>query len=162
MTAALPMTTIPPAAGDSPYVGPVPVPEGTTLHGRDVEKRELRHLLLDERIVLLYSPSGAGKTSLIRAGLLPQLRRDRTLFVVAVDRLRPAAQPAGANRYVAALIEQLDAALPAAMRSAETRPPGASLHQCLERLIASAPGLEGVVLLLDHFEDVFLDPFDRK
>ncbi|MEZ4556962.1 MAG: hypothetical protein R2854_11050 [Caldilineaceae bacterium] len=34
---------------------------------------ELRQFLIGERIVLLYSPSGAGKTSLIQAALRPDI-----------------------------------------------------------------------------------------
>ena len=37
--------------------------------GRDGELPELVDLLIAERIVLLFSPSGAGKTSLIQAAL---------------------------------------------------------------------------------------------
>ena len=59
---------------DNPYVGPRPFTQTDPLFGRDVEKVELLNLLIAERIVLLYSPSGAGKTSLIQAGLVPELK----------------------------------------------------------------------------------------
>jgi hypothetical protein len=63
----------PPAAAatdalPNPYVGPRsftardPV-EGRNLYGRDRELQELLQLLTVERIVLLFSPSGAGPTS---------------------------------------------------------------------------------------------------
>ena len=60
----------------NPYVGPRPFQTGETLYGRDREILELLDLLIAERIVLLYSPSGAGKTSLIQAGLLPKLEEE--------------------------------------------------------------------------------------
>ena len=59
----------------NPYVGPRAFEAGETLYGRDREIHELLNLLIAERIVLLYSPSGAGKTSLLRAGLIPMLQR---------------------------------------------------------------------------------------
>jgi hypothetical protein len=52
-------------AGLNPYVGPRAFQPGETLYGRDREVLELLDLVLAERIVL-HSPSGAGKTSLIR------------------------------------------------------------------------------------------------
>jgi hypothetical protein len=51
--------------------------EGQLFFGRDREKRELTDLLIAERIVLLHAPSGAGKTSLIQAGLVPLLKQER-------------------------------------------------------------------------------------
>jgi MoxR-like ATPase len=49
----------------NPYVGPRSLRYGECIYGRDREARKLLELLIAERIVLLYSPSGAGKTSLI-------------------------------------------------------------------------------------------------
>ena len=60
---------------EPPYVGPRSFESGQTLFGRTREVRELLYLLIAERIVLLVSPSGAGKTSLIQAGLIPELQR---------------------------------------------------------------------------------------
>jgi WD40 repeat protein len=59
----------------NPYVGPRTFREGETLHGRAQELEELVDLLISERIVLLYSPSGAGKSSLLYAGLVPDMKR---------------------------------------------------------------------------------------
>jgi hypothetical protein len=66
------ITTTAPAG---PYVGPRPFQTGEALFGRDKETRDLLGLLRTERIVLLHSPSGAGKTSLIQAALVPGLRQ---------------------------------------------------------------------------------------
>ena len=60
-------------AGNNPYVGPRPFETKDRLYGREREVTELDHLLSAERIVLLYSPSGAGKSSLINAGIIPRL-----------------------------------------------------------------------------------------
>src|SRR5207244_3787467 len=66
------MTTSQPARSN-PYVGPRSFEIGETLYGRDYELQDLLGLLIAERIVLLYSPSGAGKTSLVQAALIPAL-----------------------------------------------------------------------------------------
>jgi hypothetical protein len=65
-------TTITPERSN-PYVGPRAFHTGESLYGRDRELRDLLNYLLSQRIILLYSPSGAGKTSLIHAWLIPSL-----------------------------------------------------------------------------------------
>ncbi len=59
----------------NPYIGPRSFEQGELLYGRDTETRKLANLLGAERIVLLHSPSGAGKTSLIQAALIPQMEK---------------------------------------------------------------------------------------
>ncbi len=61
---------------NSPYVGPRTFTEEERglFYGRSRELDDLVHLLLAERIVLLHSPSGAGKSSLLQAGLIPKLK----------------------------------------------------------------------------------------
>jgi hypothetical protein len=59
--------------------------EGELFFGREREKRELTDLLISERIVLLHAPSGAGKTSLVQAGLVPLLQKEK----LGKDRFAP-------------------------------------------------------------------------
>jgi WD40 repeat protein len=63
------------ASREEPYVGPNSFSrqDAPFFYGREQETCELASLLIAERIVLLNGPSGAGKTSLIRAGLLPKV-----------------------------------------------------------------------------------------
>jgi len=56
-----------------PYAGPRPLKTGEKIYGRDREISDLRDLLVYKRFILLHSASGAGKTSLIQAGLIPAL-----------------------------------------------------------------------------------------
>jgi hypothetical protein len=67
------MTTAPDS--DNPYIGPRPFRRGERLRGRDREAQGLVDKLMGERIVLLHSPSGAGKTSLIQASLVPKMKK---------------------------------------------------------------------------------------
>ena len=104
----------------SPYPGPRPFPrpekrdgeelEKQVFFGRDSERQDLYDLLIAERIVVLYSPSGAGKTSLVQAALIPDLE-DRGFEVLPVMRcsLKPQEKidPA-ANRYVLSLFLSLE------------------------------------------------------
>ena len=77
-----------PATG--PYVGPRPFERAETpaFRGRDRETGELVSLVVSSRVVLLYAPSGAGKTSLLNAGLIPALEQEG-FDVLPVARIRP-------------------------------------------------------------------------
>jgi hypothetical protein len=63
------------AADQKPYVGPRPFghDEKDLFFGRDREARDLCSLVVAHPIVLLYADSGAGKSSLLNAGLVPLL-----------------------------------------------------------------------------------------
>src|SRR5215469_3154903 len=61
---------------ENPFRGPAPLRQGDPIFGRDREIRSLLSQLLADRLVLLHSPSGCGKTSLVEAGLRPKLRQD--------------------------------------------------------------------------------------
>jgi hypothetical protein len=75
---------------ESPYIGPRPFQRGDRMFfGRDREVRELVSLVVAHRIVVLYAASGAGKTSLLNAGLLPALEQEESFEVLPVARLRP-------------------------------------------------------------------------
>jgi len=73
----------------TPFVGPRPFkPEDAPLFfGRTDEADELLSLVVAEREVLLYSQSGAGKTSLLNAGLRPLLEKEG-FEVLPVARVR--------------------------------------------------------------------------
>ncbi len=88
----------------NPYVGPRAFHEADRggFFGRSREIRELRALAVSRRAVLLYAPSGAGKTSLLQAGLLPALREIPGAACLPVVRVsgEPPADLAVANLYV--------------------------------------------------------------
>jgi WD40 repeat protein len=60
----------------NPYVGPRPFEssDAQRFFGRERESAELFSLIIAHRAVLLYSPSGAGKSSLLNAAVIPRLR----------------------------------------------------------------------------------------
>lgn len=50
-------------------------------HGRDYEIKLLKVLVLSHQVTVLYGESGTGKTSLIRAGLLPHLQDEAGTYI---------------------------------------------------------------------------------
>ncbi|HOT91993.1 MAG TPA: hypothetical protein PLJ78_07885 [Anaerolineae bacterium] len=74
---------------NNPYVGPRPYErdDAPKFYGRNREARDLLALLLAERVVLFYAKSGAGKTSLLNAQIIPSLEKEgfRVLPVARVS-----------------------------------------------------------------------------
>jgi hypothetical protein len=62
---------------DNPFVGPrtFTQQESNRFFGREREAQELLSLVISERLTLFYAQSGAGKSSLVNARLVPQLRQ---------------------------------------------------------------------------------------
>lgn len=75
-------------ATGNPYVGPRPFTqrERNLFFGRDREANDLIPLVISERLVLFYAQSGAGKSSLINARLIPGLV-ERNFIVLPVARV---------------------------------------------------------------------------
>jgi WD40 repeat protein len=143
----------------NPYVGPQSFRRGDALYGRDREVGDLLDLLIAERLVLLHSPSGAGKTSLIQARLVVLLE-DEGFEVLPVIRLShevPAAvsenQPP-VNRYVLSALLSLEEGVPPHLQRSLPELAGMTLAQ----YIAEWPDLDGrpdnEVLIFDQFEEV--------
>jgi hypothetical protein len=107
----------------NPYVGPRAFQTGEALYGRDRELRQLLDLLIAERIVLLHSPSGAGKTSLIRAGLFPRLVEQgfTILPVIRINQEPPPGLelPKETNRYLFSALLSLEEDNPEPIPQAE-------------------------------------------
>src|SRR5205823_3058901 len=73
-----------------PYIGPRPFEESDRklFFGRDQETNELASLITAHPIVLLYAQSGAGKTSLVKASLIPALVQEERFDVLPPMRVR--------------------------------------------------------------------------
>jgi WD40 repeat protein len=143
------------SGASNPYVGPRAFTTGEQLFGRNGERAALLDLVVAERVVLLHAPSGAGKSSLLYAGLVPDLRAEGF-------RVRPPIRvgtepPAGAtvNRYT------LSALLSLEEEASPQRPLGELQGLTLAQYLGPAPD-EAEVLIFDQFEEVLtLDPIDR-
>lgn len=105
----------------SPFPGPVPLTEEDGLFAAErlSSTAELIDRLDADRIVLLYSPSGAGKSSLLNAGLIPAMKHRgiavRTIRVSTPNRDHPAI-----NRYTWSCIESLGMPVPGSGRLADS------------------------------------------
>jgi WD40 repeat protein len=163
------MTTVETSgAPTNPYVGPVPFREGQKLYGREKETEELVDLLVSKRIVLLIAPSGAGKTSLIQAALIPRLRDRYKLQALPTIRLTYRSEEIGqrtdVNRYALSTMRSLEGHFPAEQRYTDAQLADLSLGRYFEqRFPISHDGAsrQHWVLVLDQFEELFtLDPLD--
>ena len=98
-----------------PASGRRPSAEATLSTGV-IETADLLDLVIAERVVLLYSPSGAGKSSLIAAGLVRQLEAEG-FEVLPLVRLTHEAPPGSSlsgpprNRYVLSTLLSLEEGL---------------------------------------------------
>jgi hypothetical protein len=152
--------------GKNPYVGPRAFERGDTLYGRDLELRRLLNLLVAERIVLLYSPSGAGKTSLIQAVLIPELEHEgfRVWPTLRVKRDLPPGEAAGAsvNRYVLSSLLSLDEVLPRDAQTPIDELAGMALDDYLSQRTKDEGEAFDDVFVFDQFEEILtFDPTDR-
>lgn len=162
----------------NPYVGPRAFTIGETLYGREHELRDLLNLLIAERIVLLYSPSGAGKTSLISAGLIPRLSEAgfHVLPLIRVNQELPArrskqrAFAPSFNRYVFSTLLSLEEEFSSASQIDPGQLSSMNLPDYLEKRpkptsessgSASEPLSEA--LIFDQFEEVLtIEPNDPR
>ncbi len=163
----------------NPYVGPRAFLTGEQLYGRDRELRELLNFLLSQRIVLLYSPSGAGKTSLVQAGLIPALAEKgfSILPIIRVNQEPPSLEGIGPgsdsgsppvlNRYIYSALLSLEEGVPEEkLIHAKTL---ANIN--LEDYLRQRPGQNDAsetgqprveVLVFDQFEEILtINPSDQ-
>ncbi|MDJ0841248.1 MAG: hypothetical protein QNK37_32350 [Acidobacteriota bacterium] len=150
----------------NPYVGPRAYSYGEKLYGRSSEVRRLSDLLIAERIVLLYSPSGAGKSSLIQAALCPELEGDdfAVLGPIRVNQLPPPEFPLSniANRYIFSLLLSLEEQQTAEDQIPLDRLAGMDLADYLRRRREGMDEMLSPLLIFDQFEEILtLDPLDH-
>ncbi len=139
--------------------------------GRDREVRTLIERLQASSLVTVVGESGSGKSSLIRAGLIPSLRRGRLarsgtwIEEWRVGILRPADDPI---RELATALASLDPGLSSVERLEATRhcldllrsdDLGGSLKACIAALV---PPSVGVLIVVDQLEEIFTLTKDRR
>ncbi len=157
----------------NPFVGPVPLDVGQTLHGRRRETEELSDLLVSKRIVVLFSPSGAGKTSLIHAGLIPKLKNAYGIDALPIVRLGhrdPACDSdASINRYRLATLLALEKLRHEDARREASDLAAYTLQQYFDECVCVATDHDSrsqphyPLLILDQLEELFTaDRLDVK
>ncbi|MCB0205680.1 MAG: hypothetical protein KDH89_12740, partial [Anaerolineae bacterium] len=106
------MTAIVPASSN-PYVGPRTFARSQShlFFGRKREARDLLARIISERLLLFYAQSGAGKSSLLNARVIPKLRDEERFQVLPVGRVSgelPAGVAQVDNIYAFNLMTSLD------------------------------------------------------
>jgi WD40 repeat protein len=149
----------------NPYIGPRSFQTGEKIYGRDRELKDLLGLLIAERIVLLNSPSGAGKTSLINAGLIPALQ-EREFAVLPTMRVSlepPAEYGSEGNRYIRSLLLSLEEGLPPEQQAKPEELAHFSFDAYLKRYMALSEQSSDLVLIFDQFEEILtVNPTDTE
>ncbi len=157
-----------PLPSDNPYKGLYTFEEGDedVFFGRDTIADQLYAGLVRSPLLSLVGSSGSGKSSLVYAGLIPRLRRDRWLVVCLRPRKDPLDELA---RSLAALLRA---------RSGVSRSPhynetelrtrlannSGFLSDLLHGLADYSPRAQSVLVFIDQFEEVFTNcgPDARK
>ncbi len=152
---------------ERPYVGLVPFDEKDAAYffGRERETDLIVANLTASRLTLLYAPSGVGKSSVLRAGVLPQLHQidddDDDLGVSG-------AAVAYVNTWRDASRESIAAAISAAVShvtgagAVEETDSAPTLSVDWLREVLRQSRVSAIYLILDQFEEYFLyHPMDR-
>ncbi len=126
-------------------------------YGRDTFVEQLVDKLKDHPIVGVTAASGAGKSSVIKAGLIPRLRREQTGLIVKmrpqddpwrdlarqlVPMLHPGADPG-------TLVDKAEELRDKLVEKPER------LKEYGAQLLASRPGFDRLIILVDQFEELF-------
>jgi len=156
-------TTAPPGGRHNPWVGPRGFGRDDKLPNREREARELTDRIVADRVVLLHSPSGAGKTSLVEAAVVKELAEEG---FVPTPRLRvnqPPREGADYNPYVHSLVTYL-----LSEPNGPEPPMQMNLREAVQQWRAnqSASGKTNddllTVLIIDQLEEILvIDPTDR-
>jgi hypothetical protein len=158
------INTATPLSLANPYPGPRSFRYGERIYGRDREIDQLADVLVAERIILFYSPSGAGKTSLLEAGLRPRLEhRDfAVLPTIRIGHEFPPSLDEGVvrNRYLVSTLLSLEEGKP---RESQLDVPELLEFQLNDYLAGLANDELDPCLFFDQFEELFtLDPTDQE
>ncbi len=108
-----PVTQSPSHPITNPYVGPRTFTEKEQrfFFGREREARDLTARIVSERLLLFYAQSGAGKSSLLNARVIPRLRDEERFQALPVGRVSgelPAGVAQVDNIYAFNLMTSLD------------------------------------------------------
>ncbi len=175
-----------PAPGEPPFKGLLYYEEtdAPLFFGRELLAARLASLLNDRPILIVTGASGSGKSSLVRAGLIPALRGGKKLTGSLAPGRRVLADgsfpPLGSERWPVLVLtptahpfEALAACLTRgseSMREAvmlldELRADPGNLEVYIRRIAGPAEPLRKALLVVDQFEELFTlchDPTERQ
>lgn len=134
-----------------PGLKPFERSQSGVFHGRREDIQRLSNLILRERLVVLFAKSGIGKTSLLQAGVAPELeRQDYVPVFLRVDKTNTTLL-----ETIGAVLEN-DVQVSGHDRTGERPGERQSLWEQMKRLEFDLNGLPATpVLVFDQFEEVF-------
>jgi hypothetical protein len=148
---------------DSPFVGPRPFEkeDSDRFYGRTRETEELLSLIIAHRAVLVYAQSGAGKSSLLRAGVIKRLEDQeyQVLRPARVHGLLPNDVPPESvqNIFVYHAVQYWAATLPGSQQLKDHTK--TTLSDFLKPLVAAPAAEEDssppLIVIFDQFEEFF-------
>jgi hypothetical protein len=111
------------------------------------------------RFVAVVGASGSGKSSVVRAGLVPRLRSDRRMAWETVV-LVPTDQPLKAlAKSLLPLLEptmsEVDRLVEAAKLAEHVGSGTISLYDTIERVLAKQSGTDRILIVIDQFEELY-------
>ncbi|MEV1117763.1 hypothetical protein AB0I91_22055 [Actinosynnema sp. NPDC049800] len=133
----------------SPYVGLAPFrsEDAHRFFGRDRLVAEVTSRVAGGRFLVVSGVSGAGKSSLLRAGVLPRLRADGWQAVLFTPGARPLEE-------CAIHLGRLDGRTAGQLRAEFAADPR-NLHLFVRQALAEQPPEVELLLVVDQFEEVF-------
>ena len=168
-------------ANENPFKGCASYEDGDQFYGRESEIREIESLIKNENLTLLFSRSGIGKSSIIKAGIFPALKNDYEFFPIYI-RLNDVAiyktNPGNLCDFVIKRsIESLSAYFSTKQNFRVVHPENSHPNSLFEfvhnlQIIGTEKSskeddtpIEFVikpVFFFDQFEEIFTQPFDKN
>ncbi len=138
--------------GICPYKGLDAFEEEDTelFFGREALVKELVSRVKDSRTVFITGPSGSGKSSLVRAGLIPALKKSSSGSGWLYATLKPGRDPIDALANAFSRLK--DPGLGKYLR--ENAEQASAFHECAESALSENTN-QRLVLYIDQFEEVF-------
>ena len=155
-------------ASISPYRGLLHFREedASFFFGREAAIDRLANAVQRQPFVAVVGASGSGKSSVVRAGLVPRLRSDRrtaweTIILVPTD------QPLTAlARALVPLLEpmmsEVDRLVEAAKLTEHLRSGTISLYDIVERILEKQSGINRLLIVVDQFEELYTLTLDEE
>ena len=141
---------VPPAPGPQPYKGLAYFTEADAdnFFGRETLSEAITHRLGKRGFLAVIGASGSGKSSLLRAGIVPLVRKQNWLIQI----MTPMAQPL--QRLANALTAENSPLSAADDLQAELSANPRTLHLAANRLAAQG-NADHLLLVIDQFEELF-------
>ena len=143
----------PPTPGEPPYKGLQYFDTGDAewFFGRETVTAKLEQAVRQQRFLAVVGASGSGKSSVVRAGLLPALQADKVPWMTQV--MTPTAHPLEA--LALSLTQDSDSVAATATLIDDLADDPRSLYLFAQKLLAGEDDVDHLLLVVDQFEELF-------